>query len=85
MYLYVDRLLLLFCVLLAVFLCAVLLILADYLAWVARFRISGERPAPFLRADELLGCFYLTAGFLIVAVIGYWYAYLSGVLEVALG
>ena len=35
MYLYVDRLLLLFCVLLAVFLCAVLLILADYLAWVA--------------------------------------------------
>ena len=47
MYLYVDRLLLLFCVLLAVFLCAVLLILADYLAWVARFRISGERPAPF--------------------------------------
>ena len=85
MYLYVDRLLLLFCVLLAVFLCAVLLILADYLAWVARFRISGARPAPFLRADELLGCFYLTAGFLVVAVIGYWYAYLSGVLEVALG
>ena len=42
MYVYVDRLFLLFCVLFTVFLCAALLVLADFLAWLARYRVLGE-------------------------------------------
>ena len=85
MYVYVDRLFLLFCVLFTVFLCAALLVLADFLAWLARYRVLGENPPPFLRAQELLACFYVATAFLVLGVIAYWHAYLSGVLEVALG
>lgn len=85
MYVYVDRLFLLFCVLFTVFLCAALLVLADFLAWLARYRISGLNPPPFLRTDELLACFYVTAAFLAAGVVWYWYVCLSGILGVALG
>lgn len=85
MYLYVNRLFLLFCVLFTVLFCAVLLLVSDFLLWLARYHIRGENPPPFLRPEEMLVCFYATAAFVLGGVIGYWYVYLTGVLEVSLG
>lgn len=85
MYVYVNRLFLLFYVFFALFLWASLLVLAHFLAWLIRYFISGQNPSLFLRGHELLACFYMTTAFLVLWVISYWYLYLSGVLEVALG